>query len=83
MNKQLFNKYYKKVADADDNNGVLSEYVIMYLMFHCNHLCFISVVFRVFDTNQDGTIDFGEFVMAVASQTNKDLDSQLDLSFAM
>jgi Ca2+-binding EF-hand superfamily protein len=41
------------------------------------------MVFRVFDKNGDGSIDFSEFVLAYASQVNKDLDSQLDLIFSM
>jgi hypothetical protein len=38
MNKEQFHRYYKKLADSDDKDGVFSEYVIVYLIFHCNHL---------------------------------------------
>jgi hypothetical protein len=83
MNQEQFHRYYKKLADSDDKQGVFSEYVITYLIFHCNRLCCNSTVFRVFDKNGDGSIDFSEFVLAYASQVNKDLDSQLDLIFSM
>ena len=83
MNKQLFNKYYKKVASSDDRMGVLSEYVFAYLIIHCHRSCRISLAFQAFDINHDGTIDFGEFALALSSQSSNDLESQLDLSFSM
>jgi hypothetical protein len=83
MNKEQFHRYYKKLADSDDKQGLFSEYVIVYLIFHYYCLCCNSTVFRVFDKNGDGSIDFSEFVLAYASQVNKDVDSQLDLVFSM
>ncbi|CAF0913991.1 unnamed protein product [Adineta ricciae] len=43
----------------------------------CDH------VFAVFDQNHDGTIDFREFLLAVAAGTPGDLDSHLDYVFEM
>jgi Ca2+-binding EF-hand superfamily protein len=37
----------------------------------------------VFDKNHDGTIDFHEFLLAVAASPPSDLDSQLDYVFEM
>jgi hypothetical protein len=37
----------------------------------------------VFDNNHDGTIDFHEFLLAVAAGTPGDLDSHLDYVFEM
>ncbi|CAF2589455.1 unnamed protein product [Rotaria sp. Silwood2] len=43
----------------------------------CDH------VFAIFDKNHDGTIDFNEFLLAVAVGTPHDLDSHLDYVFEM
>jgi Ca2+-binding EF-hand superfamily protein len=40
-------------------------------------------VFAVFDNNHDGTIDFQEFLLAVAAGTPGDIDSHLDYVFEM
>lgn len=45
--------------------------------FHCSH------VFAVFDRDHDGTIDFHEFLLAVAAGTPGDLDSHLKYVFDM
>ncbi|CAF1234581.1 unnamed protein product [Adineta steineri] len=66
MDKKGFSKYYQKIKDESDKNGIL-----------CDH------VFAVFDQNHDGTIDFREFLLAVALGTPADLDSHLDYVFEM
>lgn len=44
---------------------------------------FSSHVFAVFDRDHDGTIDFHEFLLAVAAGTPGDLDSHLKYVFDM
>ncbi|CAF4039515.1 unnamed protein product, partial [Rotaria sp. Silwood1] len=39
--------------------------------------------FNVFDTNNDGTIDFQEFLLAVASRSLDNIDAHLDFIFDM
>jgi Ca2+-binding EF-hand superfamily protein len=40
-------------------------------------------MFAVFDRNHDGTVDFHEFLLAVAAGTPGDLDSHLDYVFEL
>ena len=44
---------------------------------------FFSHVFAVFDKNHDGTIDFPEFLLAVAADSPSDLDGHLQYVFEM
>jgi hypothetical protein len=46
-------------------------------------LLFKSHVFAVFDKDHDGTIDFYEFLLAVAAGSPGDLDSHLNYVFQM
>lgn len=52
-------------------------------MSPCDHWYDISLAFRVFDTNGDGSIDMNEFIMAYGVQSSKDVEAQLDLVFSM
>jgi hypothetical protein len=83
MNKHQFRKFYKKVAGSEDENGAFAEYVNTFLIFPRNRLCCFSNAFAVFDTNHDGSIDFSEFVLAAVIENKNDLESVLELSFAM
>ena len=40
-----------------------------------------SHVFAIFDKNNDGTIDFREFILTVVAGSPRDLDSQLNFVF--
>ncbi len=51
--------------------------VIFYYYYYYSH------VFAVFDQNHDGTIDFHEFLLAVAAGSPGDLDSHLKYVFEM
>ena len=48
----------------------------------CSHINW-SHVFAVFDKDHDGTIDFYEFLLAIASGSPGDLDSHLNYVFEM
>jgi Ca2+-binding EF-hand superfamily protein len=39
--------------------------------------------FSTFDTNNDGTIDFDEFLLAMAATNHGDLDDRLGFAFEM
>ena len=39
--------------------------------------------FATFDSNNDGTIDFGEFLLAIAATSQGDLDDRLGIAFDM
>ena len=59
-----------------------SMFAYLYTLFE-NVVGEFSHVFAVFDQNHDGTIDFREFLLAVAAGTPGDLDSHLDYVFEM
>lgn len=48
----------------------------------CRLLC-LSHVFAVFDKDHNGTIDFSEFLLAIAADSPADLDSHLNYVFEM
>ena len=39
--------------------------------------------FNTFDANNDGTIDFDEFLLAIAATSQGDLDDRLEVAFEM
>lgn len=39
--------------------------------------------FSTFDANNDGTIDFDEFLLAIAATSQGDLDDRLEVAFEM
>jgi Ca2+-binding EF-hand superfamily protein len=39
--------------------------------------------FATFDTNNDGAIDFDEFILAIAATSQGDLDDRLEIAFEM
>ncbi|CAF1367134.1 unnamed protein product [Rotaria sordida] len=42
---------------------------------------YCQLAFSVFDANNDGTIDFNEYLLAVAAASQGDLDDRLDVAF--
>jgi hypothetical protein len=71
------------MVDPEGKNSNVPEYVFTFFIFLYNRLCCSSLMFPVFDQNGDGTVDFGEFVLASAAASRNDLDSQLDLAFSL
>ena len=84
MDKKGFVKYYEKIKEGQDKSSVLCEWVITRSLFF---FLFIfspfSHVFAVFDKDHNGTIDFHEFLLAVAAQSPTDLNGHLDYVFEM
>jgi len=83
MNKQQFAKFFEKFLGSDDQNSALSEYVTVFLIFLYNFLCFSSLIFSVFDTNGNGTVDFSEFVLTLDMTKKSDLDTQVEPAFTV
>ena len=53
-------------------------------MFYSNvFLCFIRYAFATFDANNDGTIDFDEFLLAIAATSQGNVDDRLEVAFEM
>jgi Ca2+-binding EF-hand superfamily protein len=55
--------------------GIIDSFFLLFVYF--------SHVFAVFDRDHDGTIDFHEFLLAIAAGTPGDLDSHLKYVFQM
>ncbi len=78
-------KYYEQIKDPSDTTSVLCEWVnvnfsrtfSIFLLFSSSH------IFAVFDRDHNGTIDFHEFLLAIAAGSPRDLDSHLDYVFEM
>jgi hypothetical protein len=83
MNKKGFVKYYEKIKDEKDQTSVLCKYVNVFNHHVLLEYLFFSHVFAVFDKDHDGTIDFHEFLLAVAADSPSDLDGHLDYVFEM
>lgn len=83
MNKAQFDKLYKKIADPEDRNSGLAEYVFVFFRAHCKYSCYFIKIFPLFDTNDDETINFSEFAVATTMLNKNDLDSGLELAFGL
>ena len=46
-------------------------------------LFFSRLAFDTFDSNNDGTIDFDEFLLAISATSQGDLDQRLSVAFDM
>ncbi|CAF1000865.1 unnamed protein product [Rotaria sordida] len=59
------------------------QFIDMYKKFYRNRNAdaYCSLVFSTFDTNDDGMIDFNEFLLAVAATFQGSLDDRLDVAF--
>ena len=55
---------------------------MMFFELHGRSVVF-SHVFAIFDRDHDGTIDFQEFLIAVAAGSPGDIESHLDYVFEM
>ena len=69
----------------DCPNGLLTEqgFIKIYTQFFPNGdpTKFASLVFRVFDENQDGSIEFEEFIRALSITSRGNLDEKLNCKF--
>ncbi len=88
MTKEAFINYYQLIANDGQEPGKNCEYIInrsndiwkTELMYHP----FVSSdAFSVFDQNQDGVIDFAEFLFMLACDSNSDLVKRYDEMFQM
>jgi Ca2+-binding EF-hand superfamily protein len=48
-----------------------------------HHSIRFRYAFATFDANNDGTIDFDEFILAIAATSQGDLDDRLEVAFEM
>ena len=84
MDKKGFVRYYEEIKDENDRTSVLCEYEFsLKILVRSSECLNCSHVFAVFDRDHDGTIDFHEFLLAVAAGTPGDLDSHLKYVFDM
>ncbi|UJR22814.1 hypothetical protein I4U23_025844 [Adineta vaga] len=61
------------------------KFVEVYKQFYPNGKAdsFCKYAFATFDANNDGTIDFDEFLLAIAATSQGDLNDRLELAFDM
>ena len=70
--------------DCPNGQLTLANFVHMYMMFfptHENAGNFLSHVFRSFDTDDSGYLDFKEFLVAVDVISGEDTSQKLQLAF--
>jgi len=78
-------KQWHKGFLKDCPNGLLTEqgFIKIYTQFFPNGdpTKFASLVFRVFDENQDGSIEFEEFIRALSITSRGNLDEKLNCEY--
>ena len=59
------------------------DYIFVFLTYRRTVLWAFRLAFDTFDTNDDGTIDFDEFLLAISATSHGDLDDRLSVAFDM
>ena len=65
----------KRIRSASEPSGHAS--------FQNQSFLSIRYAFATFDANNDGTIDFDEFLLAIAATSQGDVDDRLEVAFEM
>lgn len=80
-------KQWHKGFLKDCPNGLLTEqgFIKIYTQFFPNGdpTKFASLVFRVFDENHDGAIEFEEFIRALSITSRGNLDEKLNCNYTI
>ncbi|XP_043217441.1 frequenin-1-like [Amphibalanus amphitrite] len=91
LNETYFTKkeiqHWHKGFIKDYPNGELDEqgFIKIYKQFfpHGDPTKFASLVFRVFDVNKDGSIEFQEFIKALSVTSRGNMDEKLEWAFKL
>ena len=88
MNKEAFIKYYQLIVNDGQEPENLCEYIIhrskyVWEAVVVYHSSLSSNTFDVFDRNQDGVIDFAEFLFMLACKSNSDVATKYGYLFDM
>ena len=82
LTKEEFHNFARKLFRNDNLDRVKTEYVLRCISFDTFIDCF-SKIFGAFDTNNDGTVTFREFILAAVAMSNNELDIMLTHAFHM
>ncbi|CAF1440920.1 unnamed protein product [Adineta ricciae] len=88
MSEEEIRKYYEHFVNVDDGDGKLTKeefHNFARKLFGNDSLDRVKTdtIFGAFDTNNDGTVTFREFILAVVAISNNELDIMLTHSFHM
>ena len=83
FNKSLIN--FRFMRDCPTGKLQKSEFVAIYkeLFPNGNAKTFSEFIFNVFDADGNGTMDFDEFIQALAITSKSDLNQKLDWAFKL
>ena len=84
LDKKKFVDVYKQFYPQGKADSFCKWVRISLLVFH-SYMCavFSRYAFATIDANNDGTIDFDEFLLAIAATSQGDLDDRLEVAFEM
>jgi hypothetical protein len=62
---------------------ITASMIMSLFFFLCLILLLYRLAFDTFDSNDDGTIDFDEFLLAISATSQGNLDDRLSVAFDM